>query len=138
MSQQLSFRVLVRTGQIFAIRLAARDEAGAVARAERLWRAGRQSEFDCVHHRVAEEFDIDPDDEYRAPGECSNAHRARWAAAAIRTLARDTGAEMGEEAFSDLLCNLGHWADRNGIDYRTAFERAAETWAEEVAEELQS
>ena len=138
MTRHRTYRVLVRTGQIFAIRLAARDEAGAIARAERLWRAGRQSEFDCVHHHVAEEFDIDHDDESRPFGECTNAHRARWAAAAIRTLSRATGAEMGHEAFSDLLCNLGHWADRNGIDYRAAFDRAAETWAEEVAEEAQS
>lgn len=44
-----------------------------------------------------------------------NERRAAWAGECIARLSELTGAEYGQEALGDLVCNLFHWGDRNGI-----------------------
>ena len=136
MMRTRTYRVLVRTGQIHSIDIPAPDEEHAVARAERLWYGGDSARFDCVHHRVAEVFEIDADASMHLEDVC-NEHRSIWAANALRAFARETLCDMGREALHDLLCNLGHYADRHGLDFETELRRAAETWAEEKSEEGQ-
>jgi hypothetical protein len=38
-----------------------------------------------------------------------------WAGSCIQRMADMTGCEPGQEALGDLLCNMFHWCDRNGI-----------------------
>lgn len=45
--------------------------------------------------------------------EGKNEERADWAGAAISTFMSETRTDEGD-ALSDLLADLGHWADRNG------------------------
>lgn len=56
-----------------------------------------------------------------------NAIRARWAAAAIAAHNKSSagGAGSPTDALASLLCNLNHWADRNGADMAEALEKAA-------------
>jgi len=52
-----------------------------------------------------------------------NDDRADWAAAALSAFQAQTGSDLGD-AVSDLLCDLMHWCDRNGISFRKELERA--------------
>lgn len=49
----------------------------------------------------------DPDD--------MNEKRAAWAGECINLMSTLTGCEPGQEALGDLMCDLFHWGDRNGI-----------------------
>lgn len=88
-----------------------------------------------VHHahfvNTVEELAI------RCSDACTNGDRARWAGHALKSFSRETGSEMGQEALYDLLCDLGHYADQHGLDFKDQMRRAAETWADEKAEEQQ-
>lgn len=44
-----------------------------------------------------------------------NDARAAWAGQSINLMSTLTGCEPGQEALGDLLCNIFHWGDRNGI-----------------------
>jgi len=44
-----------------------------------------------------------------------NDKRADWAGECISLMSEMTGCEDGQEALGDLVCNLFHWGDRNGI-----------------------
>src|SRR5580765_3673833 len=44
-----------------------------------------------------------------------NDDRAAWADECIYLMSELTGCEPGQEALGDLMCNLFHWGDRNGI-----------------------
>jgi len=44
-----------------------------------------------------------------------NDKRAMWAGECIDCMSDLTGCEPGQEALGDLVCNLFHWGDRNGI-----------------------
>jgi hypothetical protein len=44
-----------------------------------------------------------------------NDDRAAWADVCIHLMSELTGCEPGQEALGDLMCNLFHWGDRNGI-----------------------
>lgn len=134
MSTPRTWRVLVRTGQIHAIDIGARSEEQALTRAEKLWHGGRSERFDCVHHKLADLFEIDEvATDHLA--EVANEDRAQWAENALKTFSRETGSDMGREALHDLLCDLGHYADQLGLDFDDEMRRAAETWSEEKAEE---
>lgn len=73
----------------------------------------------------------------------SNDDRAAWAEVALLAFARRTGMlkeqdEMGniegEDPFlvlADLLADLGHWCDRNGVDFPSALTHAAGHYAAE-------
>jgi len=67
----------------------------------------------------------------------SNGDRAAWAEVALLAFARRTGMLKdqdkmgnieGEDPFlilADLLTDLGHWCDRNGVDFPSALAHAA-------------
>ena len=67
--------------------------------------------------------------------ENQNDARAEWAGYAIAAFQSQTGTD-DDDALSDLLCDLMHWADRHGEDFDVELARArnhyeAETTAEE-------
>ena len=49
-----------------------------------------------------------------------NDDRAHWAGVCIDSMADLTGCEQGQEALGDLLTNMFHWCDRNGLGRRDA------------------
>jgi hypothetical protein len=53
-----------------------------------------------------------------------NNDRAKWAEAAIKEFERETGTDR-EDGLADLLCDLMHWADRNGFDFAAEMNQAA-------------
>src|SRR5262249_5299910 len=61
-----------------------------------------------------------------------NEHRSAWAAAALESFQRLTGAD-DTDALPDLLCDLMHWADRNEFDFEAALWRARMHYEEETA-----
>jgi hypothetical protein len=66
----------------------------------------------------------DPDD--------SNDDRASWAGRALHLFTEITGTDL-EDALSDLLCDLMHWADRKDECFRSSLERARCNYAEETS-----
>jgi hypothetical protein len=62
-----------------------------------------------------------------------NDKRADWAAAAVISFMRTTGTDE-EDALSDLLADLMHWADRANYDFDAAFHRARDHYEAETAE----
>lgn len=60
-----------------------------------------------------------------------NDDRAGWAQTAARRFAHETGLDLDDErkeAVGDLLCNLGHYADRLGMDFPLTCARAIAGW----------
>lgn len=57
--------------------------------------------------------------------------RAGWADDCIAHFMGITGAEL-EDALSDLLCNMMHWCDRNGLQFENELERANMHYNEET------
>jgi len=67
-----------------------------------------------------------------------NADRADWAAAAVLKFATVTGMIENEDAettIGDLLADLMHLCDREGVDFHTCVARASDHYEEEVSEE---
>ncbi len=64
------------------------------------------------------------------PDEMNDA-RASWAAVAIESFVAATRTDP-EDALADLLGNLMHWSDRNGLDFETELERGRGMYAEET------
>jgi hypothetical protein len=52
-----------------------------------------------------------------------NDNRAEWGASCIRHFQCTTGADF-DDALSDLLCDLMHWADRNELEFDGQLSRA--------------
>ncbi len=132
-----TYRVLAYKTETLFIDVAARDEDAAVDRAEKLWEAGQQNLFHALMEYRPMRFEVDEAATAQL-ADVTNDDRARWAKRALSSFSRDTGSGMGEEGLHDLLCDLGHYAHTIGIDFAVAIERAAETWAEEIIEEVQS
>jgi hypothetical protein len=65
--------------------------------------------------------------------EPTNNDRARWANDALETMAIETGSqqEFIEEKVSDLLCNLRHLCDAEGLNFNKVDARARINHAEE-------
>lgn len=61
-----------------------------------------------------------------------NDSRAEWAWAALRAFMLATGTDM-EDAMSDLLVDLMHWADRHNFDFELVLDQARRHYAEETA-----
>lgn len=61
-----------------------------------------------------------------------NSDRAEWAGAAINAFIATTATEP-ECALPDLLCNLMHWADRQGESFHSCLEQARLCYAEETS-----
>ena len=62
-----------------------------------------------------------------------NAERAEWAEMAIEQFENTTGTDR-EDALADLLCDLRHWADRNGLDWDAELNVAMGRYDEETTE----
>lgn len=68
--------------------------------------------------------------------EGKNEDRALWAQSALSIYAVKTGQSMKTdkpEIFSDLLADLMHYADRNGIDFNEAFKSALGNYRAETS-----
>lgn len=137
MPRHRTYRVLAYKTETLFIDVAARDEDAAVDRAEKLWNGGQEQRFHALMEFHPMRFEVDEDATAQLV-DVTNEDRARWAKRALLTFSSDTGSGMGEEGLHDLLCDLGHYARSIGIDFTVAFERAAETCAEETIEEVQS
>lgn len=137
MNTSSTFRVRVRTGQIHAIDIVARNDAAALHRAKKLWHAGRAALFDCIHHKTEEVFAIE-DDTSAPPILPTNEHRARWAQDALTAYAAKDRCGIDTETLRDLITDLGHWADRNGIAFEREVIHALSTWRREKVEEVHS
>lgn len=74
--------------------------------------------------------DLPPRDLPPDPEEMNDS-RAEWAAVAVRAFQKATGTDP-EDLLSDLLCDLRHWADRNGETFATQLERANRNYLEET------
>lgn len=63
-----------------------------------------------------------------------NGRRAAWAGRAVAEFQHATGTD-DEDALSDLLADLMHWADRNNYDFDAALLRGRDHYAAETAAE---
>lgn len=61
-----------------------------------------------------------------------NTRRAAWADVAVRAFARHVKADDDPQAVSDLLCDLGHFCDRTGLDYLQLIVSAVGIWQAET------
>jgi hypothetical protein len=61
-----------------------------------------------------------------------NDERAAWADAALQHFALTTGVDH-DDMLADLLCDLMHWADRNGFDFNAEVSRARMHYEAETA-----
>lgn len=61
-----------------------------------------------------------------------NGNRAAWAEAAIAAFVVATGTDP-EDALADLLGDLIHWCDRNGLDFDHELHRGRGYYADETA-----
>ncbi|MEQ1616370.1 MAG: hypothetical protein ABL904_26765 [Hyphomicrobiaceae bacterium] len=137
MTRHQTFRVLVTKSETYSIDLAAKNEAIALTRAEKLWDGGMRSRFDRFERQELATFAID--EHATSPlRDIANEDRARWAKKALQAFAQETGSDMGREALHDLLCDLGHYARSTGLDFRDELNRAADVCGEEIAEEVHS
>lgn len=69
-----------------------------------------------------------------------NAKRAHWAWMALAKFAWVTGLDLkaeGETALQDLLTDLQHWAQEQGINFPEVAERAERRYAEEIQGQAQ-
>ena len=60
-----------------------------------------------------------------------NEERSRWADDCIAHFMSTTGCDR-DDAPSDLLCDLMHWCDRNGMHWENELERAHMHYNEET------
>lgn len=68
----------------------------------------------------------------------NNLQRAEWAERALEIFCDETGIDMEvekREAVSDLMCNLGHYCDRRGLDFITLASHAIGLWDVEKREQ---
>ena len=71
----------------------------------------------------------------------TNAERASWAQVGLIAFGQRTGmvrSHIGdkEDAFlvvADLLCDIAHWCDRNGVDLQSALSLAKSHYIEETS-----
>ena len=64
-----------------------------------------------------------------------NRDRAHWANAAVRAFMAETNqteADGFREIVSDLICDLRHFIDREGLDWRAVLRWGDRTYAEET------
>ena len=85
--------------------------------------------------RTAKSFKFQPD--RRDPDDptalCTNAMRANTAAVAVEAACQIRGEmeHVGEDEISDLLADLGHLCDREGLDFTTLVNTATGNWRAE-------
>lgn len=64
-----------------------------------------------------------------------NTRRAEWAESALHAFMHTTGTES-DNAVSDLLCDLMHFADRDSESFAQSLRRARRHYAEETSREV--
>jgi hypothetical protein len=69
-----------------------------------------------------------------APTTVTNAHRAKWAEAAVNVYLQHTRCQH-EDSLGDLLCDLMHWSHREGFDFDLALSRAKGQFEDEHFDE---
>lgn len=74
-------------------------------------------------HHAADPVPPDP--------EKQNSDRARWSSMALYYFIGETGSDL-EDAVSDLIADLGHWCDRNGMNLKEQISRAEEHYDAET------
>ncbi len=62
-----------------------------------------------------------------------NDDRSMWAGAAINAFIEETGTDL-EDAVCDLVADLRHWCDRNGMDWERELARGLGHYEEETTE----
>lgn len=67
----------------------------------------------------------------KAAMKTTNTLRAMWAAEALHGLANRTGADIPDDAVTDLIANIGHFCDAAGIDFLQLTARAIGHWKRE-------
>lgn len=72
-----------------------------------------------------------PSPVYPPDPEDMNPARADWANVALAAFRVKTGTDA-EDALSDLLCDLMHWADYNGEDFEVQYARARGHYEDET------
>ena len=77
---------------------------------------------ECHRHGALKDFRAKPSPLPPDP-DGQNSHRGSWADKAISAFQSATGTDR-EDALSDLLADLMHWADRAGYGFNDALERA--------------
>lgn len=60
-----------------------------------------------------------------------NGRRADWAEDALVHFMFTTGTDGGD-AIADLICNIQHWCDRNGVNFDHELYRAQDMYADEA------
>lgn len=65
-----------------------------------------------------------------------NRKRARCAYEALVAFNAKTGSEIPDDALSDLICDLGHYADQQRIDFTAILARAIGYWKIEQTDPL--
>lgn len=135
MTRHRTYRVIATKTETLFIDVPARNKAGAVARAETLWQTDRQ-QFDAHMEHQPVRFEVDAEATLHLD-DIVNEDRARWAKRALHAFSSETGSGAGEEGITDLICDLGHYAQANGIDYAEVLDRAGRIWAEETIDKLQ-
>jgi hypothetical protein len=62
-----------------------------------------------------------------------NADRAEWAASALRHFQCTTGTDY-DDALADLLCDLMHWCDREGLSFNDALSNGTSHYTAETTD----
>lgn len=99
----------------------------------------RQPCAKCSHVHIALACPTTPPDP-ESDAICDNEKRAAWGLEAVETYAARTGLDISpsadgvETAISDLLADLQHVADREGLDFADMVERARNHYEAETAE----
>jgi len=66
----------------------------------------------------------------------TNKKRAAWAEACLDLFADQTGTDTPEDSIGDLICNLGHYANREGLDFIQLVKNGLGHWhLEQIDEE---
>lgn len=68
----------------------------------------------------------------------TNEHRAERAHAALDAYATNDPFGIDQDTLRDLVADLGHWADRNGMAFEHEIIHALSAWRREKAEEVMS
>jgi len=128
MSRHRTFRIMVTKPEDLFIDIIARDKAHAVERAEALWHRGERSRFEQLFPCNQPQFEID-EQACLHQGDAQNDDRSEWAESALRAFSAKTGSGIGEEGLHDLIADLGHYAERQRIDFLDCIARAIGCWA---------
>jgi len=127
MSRHRTFRIMVTKPEDHFIDVIARDEAHAIERAETLWHRGERSRFEPLFPCNQPQFEID-EQACLHQVDAQNDDRSEWAECALRAFSGKTGSGFGDEGVHDLIADLGHFAERHGIDFVDCVARAIGCW----------